>query len=105
MTGLTITAPAGDRLLTGPPRLSSDLDALLHAGRWSPMSRIRRILRPQVAGVWTGDAGAVIPATKPQEIYLEVWRNASEFDSAKVPALAWRPWPTGSTSPLRASRQ
>jgi RNA polymerase sigma-70 factor (ECF subfamily) len=79
--------------MTGPPRLSSDLDALLRRvargdrdafGAFYDQTNSRvyglvvRVLR---------DSGYSEETT--QEVYLEVWRTASQYDSAKGSALAW----------------
>jgi len=79
--------------MTGPPRLSGDLAALLrrvaHGDRQAfgafydqTNSRVYglviRVLR---------DSGYSEEAT--QEVYLEVWRTASQYDSAKGSVLAW----------------
>jgi RNA polymerase sigma-70 factor, ECF subfamily len=79
--------------MTGPARLSSDLGALLRRvargdrdafGAFYDQTNSRvyglvvRVLR---------DSGYSEEAT--QEVYLEVWRSASEYDSAKGSALAW----------------
>lgn len=79
--------------MTGPPRLSSDLDALLRrvAGHdQAAFAELYDHTKSRVYGLVMRvlrDTGYSEETT--QEIYLEVWRNASEFDSAKGSALAW----------------
>lgn len=79
--------------MTGPPRLSSDLDALLRrvAGHdQAAFAEFYDHTKSRVYGLVMRvlrDTGYSEETT--QEIYLEVWRNASEFDSAKGSALAW----------------
>jgi RNA polymerase sigma-70 factor, ECF subfamily len=79
--------------MTGTPRLTSDLDALLH--------RVARADRDAFAAVYDltnsrvyglvvrvlRDAGYSQETT--QEIYLEVWRTASDYDSTRGSALSW----------------
>lgn len=99
--------------MTGPPRLSSDLDALLRrvAGHdQAAFAEFYDHTKSRVYGLVMRvlrDTGYSEETT--QEIYLEVWRNASEFDSAKGSALAWLfdhgPPARCRPSPLRASRQ
>ena len=79
--------------MTGPTRLSSDLDALLR--------RITRGDRQAFADFYdhtnTRVYGLVIRVLRDagyseettQEVYLEVWRTASEYSSAKGSPLAW----------------
>jgi RNA polymerase sigma-70 factor (ECF subfamily) len=79
--------------MTGPPRLSGDLAALLRRvaggdrqafGAFYDQTNSRvyglviRVLR---------DSGYSEETT--QEVYLEVWRNAARYDPAKGSALAW----------------
>ena len=79
--------------MTGPPRLSSDLDALLRqvARRdRDAFAEVYDLTKTRVYGLVIRvlrDAGYSEETT--QEIYLEVWRTASEYDSAKGSALAW----------------
>ncbi|SOJ53166.1 ECF RNA polymerase sigma factor SigK [Mycobacterium simulans] len=79
--------------MTGPPRLSSDLDALLRRvarGDNAAFATFYDHTKSRVYGLVTRvlrDPGYSEETT--QEIYLEVWRNASEFDSVKGSALAW----------------
>jgi RNA polymerase sigma-70 factor (ECF subfamily) len=79
--------------MTGPPRLSSDLDALLRRvarGDRDAFATIYDLTKSRVFGLVVRvlrDPGYSEETT--QEIYLEVWRTASEFDSAKGSALAW----------------
>lgn len=83
----------GYRSMTGPSRLSSDLDALLRRvarrdaeafAAFYDQTRARvyglviRVLR---------DAGYSEETT--QEVYLEAWRTAANYDSAKGSALSW----------------
>jgi RNA polymerase sigma-70 factor (ECF subfamily) len=79
--------------MTGPPRLNSDLDALLRRVARRDNAAFAAFYdqtRTRVYGLVTRvlrDTGYSEETT--QEIYLEVWRNASDFDSAKGSALAW----------------
>ncbi|WP_204804353.1 sigma-70 family RNA polymerase sigma factor [Mycobacterium riyadhense] len=79
--------------MTGPPRLSSDLDALLRRvarGDNAAFATFYDHTKSRVYGLVTRvlrDPGYSEETT--QEIYLEVWRNASEFDSVKGSALTW----------------
>ncbi|OBJ48874.1 sigma-70 family RNA polymerase sigma factor [Mycobacterium sp. 1423905.2] len=78
--------------MTGPAQ-SSDLDALLRRvarGDDAAFAAFYDQTKSRVYGLVTRvlrDAGYSEETT--QEIYLEVWRTASEFDSAKGSALAW----------------
>jgi RNA polymerase sigma-70 factor (ECF subfamily) len=79
--------------MTGPPRLSSDLDALLRRvarGDNAAFAAFYDHTKTRVYGLVTRvlrDTGYSEETT--QEIYLEVWRNAADFDSGKGSALAW----------------
>ncbi|GFG63465.1 ECF RNA polymerase sigma factor SigK [Mycobacterium kubicae] len=79
--------------MTGPAPQSSDLDALLRRvarGDDAAFAAFYDQTKTRVYGLVTRvlrDAGYSEETT--QEIYLEVWRTASEFDSAKGSALAW----------------
>jgi RNA polymerase sigma-70 factor, ECF subfamily len=79
--------------MTGPPRLSSDLDALLRRvarGDRDAFGAFYDHTNSRVYGVVVRvlrDSGYSEETT--QEVYLEVWRTASEYDSAKGSALAW----------------
>ena len=79
--------------MTGPPRLSSDLDALLRRvarGDRDAFGAFYDQTNSRVYGLVTRvlrDSGYSEETT--QEVYLEVWRTASEYDSAKGSALAW----------------
>ncbi|BBX98424.1 sigma-70 family RNA polymerase sigma factor [Mycobacterium lacus] len=79
--------------MTGPPRLSSDLDALLRRiarGDADAFAAFYDHTKNRVYGLVIRvlrDAGYSEETT--QEVYLEVWRTASEYDSAKGSALAW----------------
>jgi RNA polymerase sigma-70 factor, ECF subfamily len=79
--------------MTGPPRLSDELDALLGrvARRDSAaFATVYDLTKTRVYGLVTRvlrDPGYSEETT--QEIYLEVWRTAPMYDSAKGSALAW----------------
>jgi RNA polymerase sigma-70 factor (ECF subfamily) len=88
-----VSEPIGYRSMTGPPRLSSDLDALLRRvarrdaeaftafydhTKTRVYGLVMRVLR---------DAGYSDETT--QEVYLEVWRTANMFDAAKGSSLSW----------------
>jgi RNA polymerase sigma-70 factor, ECF subfamily len=88
-----LAEPIGYRSMTRPARLSSDLDALLRRvarrdaeafAAFYDRTRARvyglvlRVLR---------DAG--YSEETAQEVYLEVWRSAARYDSAKGSALTW----------------
>jgi RNA polymerase sigma-70 factor (ECF subfamily) len=79
--------------MTGPPRLSSDLDALLRQvaqGDTEAFAAVYDLTKSRVFGLVIRvlrDAGYSEETT--QEIYLEVWRTASQYDPAKGSALAW----------------
>ncbi len=79
--------------MTGPPQLSSDLDALLRRvarGDSAAFAAVYDLTKSRVYGLVVRvlrDAGYSEETT--QEIYLEVWRTASEYNSAKGSALAW----------------
>lgn len=79
--------------MTGPPRLSSDLDALLRRvarGDDAAFAVFYDQTKTRVYGLVIRvlrDTGYSEETT--QEVYLEVWRGASQFDSTKGSALAW----------------
>ena len=79
--------------MTGPPRLSSDLDALLRRvarGDDAAFADVYDLTRSRVYGLVMRvlrDPGYSEEAT--QEIYLEVWRTAANYDPARGSALAW----------------
>jgi RNA polymerase sigma-70 factor (ECF subfamily) len=92
---MTIVAPQriSYRSMTGPPKVTSDLDALLRRvarrdadafaafydhTRARVYGLVMRVLR---------DPGYSDETT--QEVYLEVWRIAATFDPAKGSALSW----------------
>ncbi len=95
MTGVpgAVVADLGYRSMTGPLQPSSDLDALLRRvahGDDAAFAAFYDQTKSRVYGLVTRvlrDAGYSEETT--QEIYLEVWRTAAEFDSAKGSALAW----------------
>jgi RNA polymerase sigma-70 factor (ECF subfamily) len=79
--------------MTGPTRLSSDLDALLRRitrGDRQAFAEFYDHTNTRVYGLVIRvlrDAGYSQETT--QEVYLEVWRTASEYRSAKGSPLAW----------------
>jgi RNA polymerase sigma-70 factor, ECF subfamily len=79
--------------MTGPLRLSTDLDSLLRRvarGDGDAFAAVYDLTKTRVYGLVLRvlrDPGYSEETT--QEIYLEVWRTASEYDSAKGSALAW----------------
>ena len=79
--------------MTDPYRQSGDLDALLRRvanGDRDAFAAVYDLTRARVYGLVTRvlrDAGYSEETT--QEIYLEVWRTASAYDSARGSALAW----------------
>jgi len=93
ITGMASTLTLGYRSMTGPARLSSDLDALLRRvanGDRDAFAAVYDLTRTRVYGLVTRvlrDTGYSEETT--QEIYLEVWRTASAYDSARGSALAW----------------
>ncbi len=95
MTGMSGAVIADVRLptMTGPLQSSGDLDALLRRvarGDNAAFAAFYDQTKTRVYGLVTRvlrDAGYSEETT--QEIYLEVWRRAAEFDSAKGSALAW----------------
>lgn len=82
----------GYRSMTGPPH-SSDLDALLRRvahGDADAFAALYDHTRARVYGLVTRvlrDSGYSEETT--QEVYLEVWRTAHAYDSAKGSALSW----------------
>jgi RNA polymerase sigma-70 factor, ECF subfamily len=83
----------GYRSMTGPARLSRDLDPLLRRvarGDRDAFATVYDLTKSRVFGLVVRvlrDAGYSEETT--QEIYLEVWRTASEYDPAKGSGLAW----------------
>jgi RNA polymerase sigma-70 factor, ECF subfamily len=79
--------------MSGPPRLSDELDPLLGRvarGDSAAFATVYDLTKTRVYGLVMRvlrDPGYSEETT--QEVYLEVWRTASEFDSAKGSALAW----------------
>jgi RNA polymerase sigma-70 factor (ECF subfamily) len=79
--------------MTGPPRLSSDLDALVGRvarGDRDAFAAVYDLTKSRVFGLVVRvlrDAGYSEETT--QEVYLEVWRTASQYDPGKGSALAW----------------
>src|SRR5580693_4385564 len=79
--------------MAGPARLSSDLDALLRRvarGDRDAFAAVYDLTKTRVYGLVIRvlrDSGYSEETT--QEIYLEVWRTASEYNSARGSALAW----------------
>ncbi|OBK25784.1 RNA polymerase subunit sigma [Mycobacterium asiaticum] len=79
--------------MTGPSQPSGNLDALLRRvarGDNAAFAAFYDQTKTRVYGLVTRvlrDAGYSEETT--QEIYLEVWRTASEFDSARGSAQAW----------------
>jgi RNA polymerase sigma-70 factor (ECF subfamily) len=79
--------------MTGPPRLSGDLGALLRRvahGDRQAFGAFYDQTNSRVFGLVIRvlhDSGYSEETT--QEVYLEVWRTASQYDPAKGSALAW----------------
>ena len=79
--------------MTGPPRLSSDLDALVRRvarGDRDAFAAAYDLTKTRVYGLVMRvlrDPGYSEETT--QEIYLEVWRTAAQYDPVKGSALAW----------------
>ncbi|OBK25003.1 sigma-70 family RNA polymerase sigma factor [Mycobacterium asiaticum] len=79
--------------MDGPLQTSSDLDALLRRvarGDNAAFAAFYDQTKTRVYGLVTRvlrDGGYSEETT--QEIYLEVWRTAADFDSARGSALAW----------------
>jgi RNA polymerase sigma-70 factor (ECF subfamily) len=79
--------------MTGPAPLTRDLDALLGrvaGGDRDAFATVYDVTKSRVFGLVVRvlrDAGYSEETT--QEIYLEVWRTASEYDPTKGSALAW----------------
>src|SRR5246127_1827780 len=79
--------------MSGPPRLSRDLDALLRRvarGDRDAFAAVYDLTKARVYGLVMRvlrDPGYSEETT--QEVYLEVWRTAAQYDSAKGSALAW----------------
>ena len=85
--------PIGYRSMTRPPRLSSNLDALLRRVARRDADAFAAFYdrtRTRVYGLvlrLLRDPGYSEETT--QEVYLEVWRTAQTYDPAKGSALAW----------------
>ncbi len=79
--------------MTGPRRLSNDLDALLRRvgrGDQDAFAAVYDLTKTRVYGLVVRvlrDSGYSEETT--QEIYLEVWRSAAQYDSGRGSALAW----------------
>ncbi len=79
--------------MSGTPRPSDELDALLRQvarGDSAAFATVYDLTKTRVYGLVMRvlrDPGYSEETT--QEIYLEVWRTASGYDSAKGTALAW----------------
>jgi RNA polymerase sigma-70 factor (ECF subfamily) len=79
--------------MTGPPRPSDELDALLRRvarGDGAAFATVYDLTKARVYGLVTRvlrDPGYSEETT--QEVYFEVWRTASQYDSARGSALAW----------------
>ena len=79
--------------MTRPPRLTSDLDALLRQvarGDTDAFAAVYDLTKSRVFGLVIRvlrDAGYSEETT--QDIYIEMWRTASGYDPAKGSALAW----------------
>jgi RNA polymerase sigma-70 factor, ECF subfamily len=79
--------------MSAPPRLSDELDPLLGRvarGDSAAFATVYDLTKTRVYGLVMRvlrDPGYSEETT--QEVYLEVWRTASEYDSAKGSALAW----------------
>jgi RNA polymerase sigma-70 factor (ECF subfamily) len=81
------------RSMTGPPRVSSDLDGLLQRVARRDADAFAELYdrtKARVYGLVTRvlrDSGYSEETT--QEVYLEVWRIAGTYDPAKGSVLAW----------------
>jgi RNA polymerase sigma-70 factor, ECF subfamily len=79
--------------MTGPSPLSTDLDLLLRqvaGGDGDAFAAVYDLTKTRVYGLVTRvlrDTGYSEETT--QEVYLEVWRNAAQYNPAKGSALAW----------------
>jgi len=79
--------------MSGPTRLSDELDARfreLARGDSAAFATVYDLTKSRVYGLVMRvlrDPGYSEETT--QEVYLEVWRTASEYDTAKGSALAW----------------
>lgn len=79
--------------MTGLPQLSSDLDELLRQvarGDTQAFAAVYDLTKSRVFGLVIRvlrDAGYSEETT--QEIYLEVWRSASDYDPSRGSALSW----------------
>ena len=79
--------------MTGPSSLNSDLGTLLPRvarGDRDAFAEVYDLTKTRVYGLVIRvlrDPGYSEETT--QEVYLEVWRSASEYDSARGSALAW----------------
>jgi RNA polymerase sigma-70 factor, ECF subfamily len=95
--GTVMTTIAAERIMylsmTGPSGLSSDLDVLLKRVARSDADAFAALYdrtRARVYGLVARvlrDPGYSEETT--QEVYLEVWRTARSYDSAKGSALSW----------------
>lgn len=83
----------GYRSMTRPPRLSTDLDALLRRVARRDNDAFAAFYDHTKARVYglvarvLRDSGYSEETT--QEVYLEAWRTAASYDSAKGSALSW----------------
>jgi RNA polymerase sigma-70 factor (ECF subfamily) len=92
---MTFVAPQGIsyRSMTGPPRLTSDLNALLRRVARRDVDAFAAFYdhtRARVYGLVMRvlrDPGYSDETT--QEVYLAVWRTAATFDPARGSALSW----------------
>jgi RNA polymerase sigma-70 factor, ECF subfamily len=79
--------------MSGPPRPSHELDALLRQvarGDTTAFATVYDLTKTRVYGLVVRvlrDPGYSEETT--QEIFLEVWRTALEYDPARGSALAW----------------
>jgi len=79
--------------MTGPSRLSTDLDVLLRqvaGGDSDAFAVVYDLTKARVYGLVTRvlrDTGYSEETT--QEVYLEVWKTAGQYNPAKGSALAW----------------
>ena len=95
MTTTDGLAVADDRLfmMTGPTQPSSNLDELLRrvaGGDAEAFAAVYDLTKSRVFGLVIRvlrDAGYSEETT--QEVYLEIWRSAAEYNPAKGSALSW----------------
>ena len=79
--------------MSGPPRLSDELDVLLRQvarGDTAAFATVYDLTKTRVYGLVVRilrDPGYSEETT--QEVYLEVWRTAAQYDPARGSALAW----------------